>query len=766
MYSKTYFLIEKLIYFQIGFHNLTRRFRVQNKIIAFCLFAFIPGIQTVAQCLKDITDSKPVTISANSQNAGFAVSKAFDNADNANGGWSATQNVEPGSEAWISVFFTGGAEFISGYSISALDDNSGNNNNAPSAWVLQASNDGSSWTHIDSRSGEVFSARGETHVYSFINSTSYSYYRLMIQQTFFSNATQVAISEIQLFAQVCISGTVFQDNGDRNSAFNGSNDTPLPGIPVSIVTNPSGNVVATTTTNIAGSYSFDASQVPSSGSFSVIARPPANKIFVSRPINLWSTHAVFASIEDEPSTGSVFFDYHVNPTTGSLSAVNRMKFVGGNLDFGLADATPPFPFSCANSALMNLITVADNGHFGNSTNVWETAHPHQKGFSYNGNLYSTMPAGTTNYIFSNTTGLSGPARGVLYGEGEYAITYFPGTVSDIAYAPYMSQMLNNISGGWRKSFGTTTADVNDMFLAVNGATTGSLPFFKQTNLNLTGGTTYTLAFYGKHANSFAQGALADAQLVIEVLDNASSVVTSGTLNLNRTTSFLDDRPEAPWQLRIFSFTAPGGSGPFTVQLRASTTAAVGNDFYIDDIVLYPCSYSLMPIRLANFTARKELTNNVKLEWEIKTPSSGRAETEHSYDGKNFVAIGKINMNSAQMSYSSIHVEPGGGIHYYRLKMTDAQGLVTYSAIRSIAITTGNNDRILLYPNPVTDKLYIQSAEIIDAYEIIDASGKLIRKQKNRTNQLQIDAAMIQPGVYYLKLVKNDQVSMHKLVIRK
>lgn len=698
--------------------------------------------------------------------AGFPASSAFDNDDDAYGGWSITHDAEPGNESWIMAHFTTGAEVIRGYSISALDDNSGNNNKAPADWQLQGSTDGIGWTIIDTRTAQVFASRGETHMYSFNNNVAYNYYRILISQTNLASSSQVSIGEIQLFAQVCLTGAVFQDNGDRLPFYNPINDVPLQGVTVNIVTSPVGNVVATTTTDVSGSYYFSAAQVPATGSFSVIITPPSGKIFVTHPAVLWSSRAVLPSVEEEPPSGAVLFDYHLNETTNALSAVNRWLFPGGTLDFGLMDADPPAIFACVGFP-PNMITEADNGHFGNTSYQWEAVHPHQKGFTYSGALYSPINATCTDYVYSNTSATSGPTRGVLILEGRYTVTSFLGTLSDLAYAPYMSQMLNNAVGGWRKSYGTTTADASDQFLAVNGATTGSLPFFKQTGLTLVSGTTYTLGFYGKHANSFAQGATANAQIVIEVLDNGNAVVTSGSLNLDPTTSFTDDRPESSWQLRFFSFTAPGGSGPFTVQLRASTLAAMGNDFYIDDIVLYPCMMGILPLRFVNFTARQMANNDVQLFWEIKNATSAFTEVEYSRDGKHFTSIGNTKQVSSVSKYTFKHQGAGAGVHYYRLKTTDAEKKSTYSAIQKVDIGQRTSDRILLYPNPVTDKFYIETNEVINAIEIIDLSGKSIRKINfSNKSSLQVDVSHIIPGVYFVKLIKKEDVVLRKLIIGK
>ena len=207
MYPNSNFRSGKFIFNLLNFTGTTsdnqlHLRRLTTTVLCFCFL--LGNLKTFSQCLRDLTDTRPVTVSALTSNTSFQASKAFDNVDNAYSGWSASHNAEPGNACWIRVYFSNGNELVRGYSISALDDNSGNNNKAPSDWKLQASNDGSTWTDLDSRTGEVFDTRGETHVYSFNNNTRYRYYRLRINQTFLPTSTQVAISEIQLFEEVCL----------------------------------------------------------------------------------------------------------------------------------------------------------------------------------------------------------------------------------------------------------------------------------------------------------------------------------------------------------------------------------------------------------------------------------------------------------------------------------------------------------------------------------------------------------------------------------
>ena len=81
----------------------------------------------------------------------------------------------------------------------------------PAAWTLEGSQDGLTWTAVDSRMAESFPARFETHTYNFTNATAYQFYRLDVTANYGNNgdgsATLLQIAELQL------------SNGD---------DTPLP----------------------------------------------------------------------------------------------------------------------------------------------------------------------------------------------------------------------------------------------------------------------------------------------------------------------------------------------------------------------------------------------------------------------------------------------------------------------------------------------------------------------------------------------------------
>lgn len=59
----------------------------------------------------------------------------------------------------------------------------------------------------------------------------------------------------------------------------------------------------------------------------------------------------------------------------------------------------------------------------------------------------------------------------------------------------------------------------------------------------------------------------------------------------------------------------------------------------------------------------------------------------------------------------------------------------------------NESTISIYPNPVVDKLYINSKEPIKEINIYDCTGKLIHNVRNSNT---IDVSNIVPGVYLIK----------------
>ena len=155
-------------------------------------------------------------------------------------------------------------------------------------------------------------------------------------------------------------------------------------------------------------------------------------------------------------------------------------------------------------------------------------------------------------------------------------------------------------------------------------------------------------------------------------------------------------------------------------------------------------------------------NKTDLQWEYTRPASGAAlEIEVSTDAGNFVLAGSV--DAIESKYYSFTHHPNQQHVYYRIKATEANGLIKYS--NTIKLFKNGSDQELqitkLYPNPVQNEL--NTAFIAEkgsvTYLITSAGGQTIWRKEE---ELQFTGAWlrnwnisgIKPGIYQLSIVAN------------
>lgn len=142
--------------------------------------------------------------------------------------------------------------------------------------------------------------------------------------------------------------------------------------------------------------------------------------------------------------------------------------------------------------------------------------------------------------------------------------------------------------------------------------------------------------------------------------------------------------------------------------------------------------------------------------------------EKSKDGKDFTPIGnkiKGAGNSANISlYNLNDNHPYNGINYYRIAQYDFNGKNTYSRIVSVK---NNNVSVGIYPNPTSDRLFIQSSGSDDTYTItiFDVTGKIHLTKGGLLNNDQetIFTDSFASGTYMLEYVSGDIRKMIKFI---
>ena len=173
---------------------------------------YIQGNQTDVLTSATFVDNTPSmtgasspsgSVSASTTFAGFNAYAAFDDLGTRVNSWFTTSGNTTGNVVYD--FGSGVTKTITHYSLTALatDKNSGDENWAPKDWTFEGSNNGSSWTVLDTRTSQPGWAAGEKRTYATANTTAYRYYRVNVGAIQATGATNlVTINEIELLTSL------------------------------------------------------------------------------------------------------------------------------------------------------------------------------------------------------------------------------------------------------------------------------------------------------------------------------------------------------------------------------------------------------------------------------------------------------------------------------------------------------------------------------------------------------------------------------------
>lgn len=175
----------------------------------------------------------------------------------------------------------------------------------------------------------------------------------------------------------------------------------------------------------------------------------------------------------------------------------------------------------------------------------------------------------------------------------------------------------------------------------------------------------------------------------------------------------------------------------------------------------------LPLTLLHFKAQlsKEV---VELAWQTaESTTPANFVVEKTTDLKTFQPVETAIKSSNQVSYKATDLAPFSGTSYYRLKLTDEHGIITYSSLVSISY-----DRALqyaLHPNPFADSFEIAFQQVDQEKEvsiqIIDMSGRIITPTSIdfNTSNVRIDMSGLPRGLYTVQLVNGNKVVKTKVV---
>lgn len=158
-------------------------------------------------------------------------------------------------------------------------------------------------------------------------------------------------------------------------------------------------------------------------------------------------------------------------------------------------------------------------------------------------------------------------------------------------------------------------------------------------------------------------------------------------------------------------------------------------------------------------------NNVYISWQTSNSINVSSYViERSNDGRTFNDLDKINVNETNAGKSDFNItdnNPFNGFNYYRLKIVDDNGNVSYSEIKVVNIS---RNIVSIAPNPVHSVLQLQAQNVsngICTIQISNSKGLVVLK-KQITNQLSqlstsINVSLLANGLYFLKLAINNDI---------
>jgi pectate lyase len=183
------------------------------------------------------------------------------------------------------------------------------------------------------------------------------------------------------------------------------------------------------------------------------------------------------------------------------------------------------------------------------------------------------------------------------------------------------------------------------------------------------------------------------------------------------------------------------------------------------------SCATIPLGLVDFSVKK-VNNEAVLTWKtVNEQEVSHFDVERSNDGKAFYSVGKVKPNNtlAQSIYNLTDKGPLSIIQYYRLKMVDLDGKVTFSKILSLSNSDKGVNKLSVYPSIVSDNLTVETTlNEAATLKIVDVLGKVVlSKTIAASNSISTDVLPISvlPIGFYTVVIENKEIRLTEKFIK-
>lgn len=262
--------------------------------------------------------------------------------------------------------------------------------------------------------------------------------------------------------------------------------------------------------------------------------------------------------------------------------------------------------------------------------------------------------------------------------------------------------------------------------------------------------------------------------ILQVHKFSSPINFSGTAAIKYSASELNGNTEALLQIAY----SPLVSGGTFITTTGSSTGAPGS-YYVSKSglagvtigqVTATNSGTILPVTLTSFKAKATAACSVVINWSAEATSPAESfVVETSVNATEWTPVGsRILAISGSSAYSITDNNPGAGMIYYRLKITNAGGAITYSNISPVRMMCTSKPEMTLSPNPVQDiaTLNVLNGVLKNALiTVYDASGKIVKTITFSGTTVSLNLTGLSKGVYVVSCKTDTFSSDWKILVQ-
>jgi hypothetical protein len=262
--------------------------------------------------------------------------------------------------------------------------------------------------------------------------------------------------------------------------------------------------------------------------------------------------------------------------------------------------------------------------------------------------------------------------------------------------------------------------------------------------------------------------------ILQVHKFSTPINFSGTAAIKYSASELNGNTEASLQIAYCPVLA---GGIFTTTTGSSTGAA--GSYYVSKSGLAGITIGqitatnngvILPVTLTAFKAETTADCHVVINWSAEATSATESFiVESSVNTTEWKSVGAgLFAASGSSAYSITDNKPDAGTMYYRLKITNAGGAITYSNISPVKIICLSKPVMTLSPNPVQDiaTLKVLNGVLKNALiTVYDASGKVVKAITFSGSIASLNLTGLSKGIYTVSCKADNISSSWKILLQ-